>query len=78
MTVWRYFVKVFFVLILSAGVGLLFGILPCYLFPVLGIPGQWCGFKSEPPHFETQFMIGFLLTLAAGIKPSLAKAQKPS
>jgi len=39
-------------------VGLLFGILPCYLFVPLGIPGRWCGFKSEPPHFVAQFWIG--------------------
>jgi hypothetical protein len=48
-------------LALVAGVlgGLLLGIAPCYLFG----GGNWCGFKSEPPHFFLQFAIGALLAV---------------
>lgn len=50
----------------SAIVGLLFGILPCYVFPAFGANAQaWCGYKSEPPHFLLQFSIGFLLSAMA-------------
>jgi len=42
--------------------GLAFGILPCYVFPIFGASGRdWCGFKSEPPHFVLQFWLGFVL-----------------
>jgi hypothetical protein len=50
-------------ILLAAGVtGLLFGILPCYLFPLFGANERnWCGYKSEPPHFLLQFWMGFTL-----------------
>jgi hypothetical protein len=64
MKILKQFAKVLFILSLSGGVGLLFGVLPCYVFPPMGGDyRQWCGFKSAPPHFETQVTIGFLVTM---------------
>jgi hypothetical protein len=48
-------------------IGLVFGILPCYLFPVFGCDSRiWCGFKSEPMYFFEQFWIGAVLTIGLG------------
>ena len=55
------------VLIVLAGgaMGLAFGVIPCYLFPLLGgVVRNWCGHRSEPPHFVLQFWLGFLLAAA--------------
>jgi hypothetical protein len=52
------FAKVFFIAVVSFIVGLLFGVLPCY---VLG--SAWCGHKSAPPYFDLQFAIGSALAL---------------
>lgn len=55
------------VLILLSGcvMGLAFGVVPCYLFPLFGADiRNWCGHRSEPPHFVVQFWLGFLLTVA--------------
>jgi hypothetical protein len=51
------------VLLASFAGGLAFGIVPCYLFPLLGANDRtWCGFKSEPPHFYEQFWLGAVAT----------------
>jgi hypothetical protein len=56
-------VKPVLILVAAGVTGLVFGILPCYLFPLFGANERnWCGYKSEPPHFFLQFWIGFLLT----------------
>lgn len=47
-------------------VGLLFGVLPCYVLPEFG-GVRWCGYKSEPPHFGAQFTVGALLSLAVTV-----------
>jgi len=58
-------VKPALILIVGVAMGLLFGILPCYLFPVFGADVRsWCGYKSEPPHFVLQFWLGFVLAAA--------------
>jgi ABC-type uncharacterized transport system YnjBCD permease subunit len=55
--------KLVLVLLASFVAGLAFGILPCYLFPVLGGHTQtWCGFKGPPRYFLEQFSIGAVLT----------------
>jgi len=50
-------------ILLAAGVtGVIFGVLPCCIFPLFGADEQnWCGYKNEPPHFLLQFWIGFIL-----------------
>lgn len=47
--------------------GLLAGAGPCYLFPVLGVPGRWCGYKSEPPYFVPLFFTGAALSAAGAV-----------
>jgi hypothetical protein len=48
--------------------GSVFGILPCYLFPLFGGNSlTWCGNKSTPPYFEIQVGIGFFLMMGLGI-----------
>lgn len=52
----------FTVAVVSYGVaclvtGLAFVLLPCYVAPSFG-KIQWCGYKSAPPHAETQFWVG--------------------
>ena len=46
--------------IFALGTGLVFGIAPCYLFPLIidGSTRTFCGYKSGPPHFELQCMLG--------------------
>ncbi len=55
------------VLLASLGGGLLAGVGPCYVFPLLGVPGRWCGFKSEPPHFVPLFLGGAALTFVGAV-----------
>jgi hypothetical protein len=55
--------KLALILLTSFAAGLAFGILPCYLFPLLGAHGQtWCGFKGPPKYFLEQFFLGAVLT----------------
>jgi hypothetical protein len=55
-------VKPILILLSSGIMGLVFGILPCYLFTLFGADlRDWCGYKSTPPHFFLQFGIGFSL-----------------
>jgi hypothetical protein len=68
----RIFIKFFLtpisILILSIAMGLAFGILPCYVFPLLGAnAGTWCGLKSEPKYFFIQVSLGFLLMMGFSI-----------
>lgn len=59
----RALLKLALVLLASFVVGLAFGILPCYLFPLVGgNTYTWCGFKSEPRYFFEQFLLGAGLT----------------
>lgn len=58
----QFIIKLIFILLVSITVGLMFGFLPCYVFPWFGADYRdWCGFKSEPPHFIFQFWLGFIL-----------------
>ncbi|MBZ5522381.1 MAG: hypothetical protein LAP21_09095 [Acidobacteriia bacterium] len=38
--------------------GVVFVIAPCYLFGFFGWAGPWCGYKSESPHMQAQFITG--------------------
>ena len=57
------------VVLFSGGImGLVFGVVPCYLFPLFGAAVRnWCGHRSEPPHFMLQFWLGFFLAAAIAI-----------
>jgi hypothetical protein len=56
--------------------GLLFVILPCYVFPLLGSTSDsWCGYKGLPPHFAIQFWTGFGLAVALSLYLSYRKSR---
>lgn len=58
-------VKPVAIVLAGTAIGLVFAILPCYAFPYFGAdPRDWCGYKSEPPHFVLQFWTGFLFAAA--------------
>ncbi len=60
----RLAIKVILVLIASLTLGLLFAIVPCYLFPLFGADARvWCGYKSLGQYFEETFLIGAVLGL---------------
>ena len=56
----RLLLKVVCVPLAALVLGLIFAIAPCYVFPaVFGTSTRdWCGYKSGPPHFELQFILG--------------------
>ena len=66
-------------LCLSGAIGLLFGILPGYVFPTVGADARegW-GYKGEPPHFSMQFSIGFLLSATSILCAALARRKRRS
>jgi hypothetical protein len=51
--------KALAVLVAAIVVGLLFAIVPCYLFVELGASERtWCGNRSTPPYFFVQLLVG--------------------
>jgi len=53
--------KPLLVVLLAAIGGVSCGVAPCYLVPQT-LTREFCGYKSEPPHFVTQFWFGCVLT----------------
>src|SRR5262249_17297353 len=58
-------VKMFLLwIILPLTLGAVLVVLPCYTLGELGWERIWCGYKSEPPHTQAQFLVGLGLGLA--------------
>src|SRR5262249_40763112 len=64
--------------ILPLTLGVVLVILPCYTLGELGWERTWCGYKSEPPHTQAQFLAGLGLGLAIAVTFTVKVIRKRS
>lgn len=70
--------KPLLILVASIFIGLVFGILPCYVFPGFGADERtWCGYKNEPKYFFLQFWTGFFVAAAVSTWLAYRKRKLP-